>query len=420
MKKILVSCAALFTAVFLSLISLHSSAETVAPVCTGGANCWKTVKPAEIDPGLWGNARCNDGTPGSYQIRPSPVKSKDWVIVYEGGGACDDLTAMCSERLATTKARTTTSVQSNNSWGKITHGGIISHKADINPDFYNANLVLIDYCSSDLWTGGDTRPVKNSVTPDCLEYSSNCGWYFAGRYNSSAAIESLKALHGLSDEKGQRIMFVGSSAGGFGLAANASLIKRAFPTIFSADGLRFVLDGSYLLDGWDQPDHFLGSSQLTSLNDVALKNRDFWVGSYESACEFSRFWQSLDTSLCALGSVFYPYLVSNKNGLGLKVLLQNSTRDSVALKTLALGSADPLRERWRCAMTDSLKQVDWLFSSGETYHTLMTKNPEEGATSTSTLGFNAGPPGKTLRELVGRFWRNMPAERVVYKNSACQ
>lgn len=429
MKKKFISYAAIFISSFIGALSNHSIAqETVAPVCTSGANCWQTIKPAEVDP-RWSNARCNDGTPGSYQFRPSPVKSKDWVIVYEGGNACDDLTSLCSTRLANDKERTTTSIQSNNSWGKITHGGILSHKVENNPDFYNANLVLVDYCSSDFWSGASNWRRKNSATPNCFENDSSCGWYFSGRYNSSATIESLKQHHGLIDDGSQRVIFVGSSAGGFGLASNAESIKNLLPSTFASDGLRFVFDGSYLLNGWDEAGHKIGSSLITSMDYVAAQNRIFWRAQYETFCERDRMAQGLDYKLCLFASVHYPYLVSKANGLGLKVLIQNSTLDSVALKTLALTSTtDSARERWRCAMTNSLKKADWLFSSGEVYHTLVAKNSatsssssssSSGTLTTNDLGFKAGPTGNTLREVISRFWQNKPAQQVVYNNPAC-
>jgi len=66
--------------------------------CRGDPSCWLTIKPAQVDAVAWFDARCNDGTPASYELRPSPTGSHDWVILFEGGGSCDDATLICADR----------------------------------------------------------------------------------------------------------------------------------------------------------------------------------------------------------------------------------------------------------------------------------------------------------------------------------
>ncbi len=54
--------------------------------CQGQPGCWLTVKPAQVD-AQWAAARCNDGTPAGYELRPSPTGSHDWVVLFEGAAA---------------------------------------------------------------------------------------------------------------------------------------------------------------------------------------------------------------------------------------------------------------------------------------------------------------------------------------------
>lgn len=374
--------------------------------CVGQANCWLTVKPAQVD-AQWAQARCNDGTPAGYELRPSPSGSNDWVILFEGGGSCDDSTLPCADRGV---ALTTSPIPGNGSWAPLVHGGILNPNPVVNPDFAEANLVQLDYCSSDQWSGATTLRHGTSATPGCSVQDSGCGWYFSGRLNARAAIESLRRDHGLTDDASQRVLFVGTSAGGFGLSANAEAMTQLLPRTFAADGLRFLIDGAYVLDGWDQPGHFIGASTLTAVNDVAAQNRLFWNANFETACERDRIGHGLDPALCSFGSVWFGYLTGAAPGLGLKVLLQNSTLDAVATTRLVLTDPnDPARNAWRCAMTTSLLTAPWLFSSGDVYHTI----------STSNQYFNAGPSGNHYRDVVGRFWRNESAQRVVFNNPSC-
>ena len=55
------------------------------------------VRPADRDP-RWATARCNDGTPFSFQVRLSQSDSATWVIGLNGGGSCDDLRADCASQ----------------------------------------------------------------------------------------------------------------------------------------------------------------------------------------------------------------------------------------------------------------------------------------------------------------------------------
>lgn len=375
--------------------------------CRGDPACWQTVKPAQHDP-AWNDARCNDGTPASYDLRPSPTGSQDWVILFEGGGSCDDLTLFCSGRGT---ALTTTTAPADGSWTYISHRGILNPDPNANPDFHLANLVHFNYCSSDQWSGATSALRATTGTPQCPIDDGSCGWQFSGRIAAWADLQSLLRDHGLRDDGASRVLFVGTSAGAFGLVANAQAIADALPNARAAGRLHFVIDGGFALDGWDQPDHPIGDSTLTSVDEVADRNRAFWRANFETYCEADRIQHGLDPALCTFGTVYYPYLTSGTHGLGLDVLIQNSTLDAVATTRLDLTDPqDPAREAWRCAMTDALLDAPWLFSSGDVYHTL----------SVNDSSFDSGPPGgPTYREVVADFWNGEPPERVVFDNPPC-
>lgn len=377
-----------------SLLCLHSYAAPA--VCTSGINCWQTIKPAEWD-SRWANARCNDGTPASYQFRPSPTGSKDWVVLLEGGGACDDLTSACSTRAI---SHTTTSPLANRSWHEGDYHGVLSPNAAVNPEFYNANLVQIDYCSSDLWGGATTERKKTSATPNCVQGDPNCGWYFSGRYISRMAVQSLAYTTSFRDDGTHKIMFVGSSAGGFGLASAAESITSLLPNTRAADRLRFVFDGSYIPDTWGNPVPTINNGPSITMAALASKNKTFWGALYETFCERDRKLQGLDPAQCTYASIYYPYLTSARNGLGLKVFIQNSSKDTAATSRLKVTDL----ALWDSIMVGSLANVNWLFSTNTEYHTRMT----------SDKGFSAGSSDKKLWQVIGRFYRGETPQRVVY------
>ncbi|MBL8300458.1 MAG: hypothetical protein JNN30_19140 [Rhodanobacteraceae bacterium] len=384
----------------------EATATQLEPCTPGELDCWQTVKPALVDT-RWADARCNDGTPGGYDFRPSPTRSNEWVILFEGGGSCDDLTLSCAQRSTNL---TTTSIAGNGQWTRAAREGVLNPRANVNPDFHSANMVQLHYCSSDQWSGATSQRRITSATPQCTN-EADCGWFFSGRANARRAIESLRRDHGLRDDGSQRVLFVGTSAGGFGLAANAEAMTALLPNTYAADGLRFVLDGAFVLDGWNVPRHYIGDSNVTSADKVALQNWRFWRAAYETFCEEKISAAGRHPSLCTFLSIDYTYLTARPpNGLGLAVLVQNSTLDYAAIKRLHLTlTNDPARQVWRCEMTEALSAAPWLFSSGEVYHTLTASNR-----------FLAGSPDSgTYRDLLGEFWHGAAPRRIVLNNPPC-
>lgn len=375
--------------------------------CSGDPTCWLTVKPAQHDV-AWFDARCNDGSPSAYELRPSPVGSAEWVILFQGGAHCEDLTEFCSQRSV---GLTTTSRNPDGSWTAIEHSGILSPSAIANPDFFNANLVQFDYCSSDDFTGATAELRKTTANPQCAQDDGTCGWQFSGRLSVAAAIASLKRDHGLVDDGSQRVLFVGTSAGGTGVVANTEALVDALPATHAQSGIKVLVDGAFALQDWDVPGHPIGASTITSVDVVAAQERAFWRGEFETYCERDRTANGLDPTLCPFGPIWFPYLTSASNGLGLDVMIQNSTLDAIATTRLdLLDPSDPAREQWRCDMTAALTVAPWLFSSGDVYHTLSNGNDT----------FVTGPPGgPTYRDVVGDFWSGTTPVRVVYDNPPC-
>lgn len=348
------------------------------------------VKPALRDPDRWKTARCNDGTPFGFAIRVAATPSPEWMVYLQGGVYCDDLSLSCAERRAMERALTTTpSVPDRTVINRPAFDGLLSDDPAINPDFANANQVLAFYCSSDFWSGAETARRPTTADP--------AGWYFSGRANVEAMIAILIERYGLDDRNpATRVLFGGGSAGAFGAHLNAARVRELLPFAAADDRLLLFVDAGWMTD-WDEPAARIGTATVRDL-EVWRAARTFWGARFDPACEAA---EAADPARCFFGPVWYPHVAS-----AMPVLVQQSEIDASFMAVHGIDASSPgdtaLREAWRAQVVASLAGVDRLFSGSTAYHVL-------GRTA---AGLGTGPPGSTLRDVLGRFWAGAPAERV--------
>ncbi|KAK3022175.1 hypothetical protein RJ639_045370 [Escallonia herrerae] len=92
-------------------------------------------------------AVCLDGTlPGYHLHRGYGSGANSWLIQLEGGGWCNTIRA-CVYR------KTTRRGSSNHMEKQIPFAGILSNKAEENPDFFNWNRVKVRYCDGASFAG---------------------------------------------------------------------------------------------------------------------------------------------------------------------------------------------------------------------------------------------------------------------------
>ncbi|KAJ0710513.1 putative pectinacetylesterase/NOTUM [Helianthus annuus] len=136
-------------------------------------------------------AVCLDGTlPGYHLHRGYGSGANSWIVHLEGGGWCNSIRT-CVYR------KTTRRGSSNYFEKQLAFTGILSNKAQENPDFFNWNRVKIRYCDGASFTGDSKDKVH--------------GLQFRGQKIWLAAIEELMS-------KGMRYanqaLLSGCSAGG--------------------------------------------------------------------------------------------------------------------------------------------------------------------------------------------------------------
>ncbi|KAM7393837.1 hypothetical protein PAMP_020676 [Pampus punctatissimus] len=115
---------------------------------------------------------CNDGSPAGYYIKESKG-SKRWLLFLEGTG-------------------------------------ILSPQPEENPHWWNANMVFIPYCSSDVWSG---------ATPK----TDNSDYAFLGSLIIKEVVNEL-LTKGLNNAK--VLLLAGSSAGGTGVLLNVDHVAE--------------------------------------------------------------------------------------------------------------------------------------------------------------------------------------------------
>ena len=72
--------------------------------------------------------------------------ASSWILYLQGGGWCYD-EAECA-------VRSTTNLGSSKDWKpNATFNGILSEDATVNPDFYNWNIVYVNYCDGASFAG---------------------------------------------------------------------------------------------------------------------------------------------------------------------------------------------------------------------------------------------------------------------------
>ncbi len=329
----------------------------------------EVVKPAARRE-AWAKARCNDGTPFAYEIRPGA--SRTWVINLSGGFFCEDARALCSERRP---RLVTTLPEVDGSSSGTKRQGVFSTDRGVNPTFADATHVDAHYCSSDLWLGRSTERQPTTGDPER-------GWYFSGRENVRVLFEALRELHGLDDAR-DRVLLLGTSAGGAGVVGNLDQVRAALPTAAADGRLKVVLDGSWVPP---QPP------------DAALPDADRW-GPVHEACDADLRARGEDPARCVYGPVWWPYVAAT----GVPVLVQLSGQDRTQAPVFGATAPEALAA-WQARTRESLERLPWVFSGGHPYHVVAIEPL-----------FSKGPDGFTFREVLDRFWAGGPPEQVFFR-----
>lgn len=357
------------------------------------------VKPAARDPERFATARCNDGSPFTFRVSLSSTASRDWVISLRGGGLCDDQVLPCAIRNPSLR-----STRPEDDRALVTpdegDGGLFSRDPQKNPTFADANLVFGWYCSSDLWVGARTERRPCGGDPQQ-------GWYFSGRHNVRAMLDTLVQRYGLDDaDPATRVLFVGLSAGAIGAANNADQVAARLP-LSAADGrVKVFVDAGWLVSDWDEPTARLG---LAKVSDTEAVRRDYdWYGAgVNPLCVAAREAEGGHPGDCLFARHSVPRIWSPAPaGLGLPTFVQQSLEDATFSEYHGLlNKPELLAEYGARTLAEMEPAAPWRFTGALPYHDVSYWDDR----------VTIGQAPDRIYDLVTRFWNDGPPEAVEYR-----
>ncbi|XP_058738428.1 pectin acetylesterase 2-like [Vicia villosa] len=170
-------------------------------------------------------AVCLDGTlPGYHLHRGSGSGANNWLVNLEGGGWCNNIRT-CVFR------KTTRRGSSKYMDKQIPFTGILSNKAEENPDFFNWNRVKVRYCDGASFAGDSQNEAAN------LQFRGQKIWL--------AAMEELMSK-GMKNAK--QALLSGCSAGGLATILHCDDFGSLFP---KSTKVKCFSDAGFFLDAID-------------------------------------------------------------------------------------------------------------------------------------------------------------------------
>ena len=245
--------------------------------------------------------KCLDGTQAGYYFEEGTQTSL-YVIALEGGGYCN------TEGLA--KKRVGTDLGGSNKWpskkdGSEQDSAFLDTDCDTNPDFCQANRVLIPYCTGDTHLGRRHEDLHESF-----------GMYFDGRLNFEAIVNKLIADHGMGNAA--NILLTGTSAGGIGTFHNVDWLAEHVPNanvkaipvagwFFPRSVEKGKSDKSDYVPPSDYP-HFAAGTQGNDMVDSYTTDSDpLWQVEPHPICAIN---EKDHPEFCSVLDVVYKYIES--------------------------------------------------------------------------------------------------------------
>jgi hypothetical protein len=348
------------------------------------------------------HAACNDGTPAVFLFRPGfGAAASRWVIYLDGGGECHDQDSCLARQLEDPEYISSAPYLTG---GKTLTplAGILSPDPAQNPDFYDANLVQLDYCSSDDWMGEQTG--NTALKPSQIRASDNVSnWYFDGHGIVQGVIALLQQSYGLNNATD--VLLAGGSAGAEGVFMNANFVSGLLPlqTRFAA-----LPDSGYSLSAYPDYDPATGGDAPLPTNEQAgeMKGQSLWasIGDFDCASASNGAGNGYNNLACD-----YPDVLSQNATYQIPLFIRSSYQDETILSTYNVtepitAAEAPYVINFDNAMAQSLASTNlWLsvFGLNNTTHT-MIKN---SAFTDQSFTFADNKPS-TLAAAVGTWYRN--------------
>ena len=226
------------------------------------------------------DAVCNDGTQSGYYFHRSPTQSTTWIVHANGGGWCYDKKT-CAER--------SSNQRSSGEWPLTYDGQGIFNSTD--PRLRDANLVYIEYCTSDAYSGASP--------------SSSIGFAFQGRSVVRSVFSDLISSRGLGRVPGTNVLYGGCSAGARGAMFNADAVGAQLRAALGGNVTRYgaLLDSAF----WQDIEPY--NSSLPSLMNVTAQAVELYGNAALALPECKMQYPAEDqTWRCYYGAFLLPHV----------------------------------------------------------------------------------------------------------------
>uniref|UniRef100_A0A665UXZ5 Notum, palmitoleoyl-protein carboxylesterase n=1 Tax=Echeneis naucrates TaxID=173247 RepID=A0A665UXZ5_ECHNA len=184
-------------------------------------------------------------------------------------------------------------LMSSTKWPQTRTGtGILSPQPEENPHWWNANMVFIPYCSSDVWSG---------VTPK-TEHSD---YAFMGSLIIKEVVNEL-LLKGLDNAK--VLLLAGSSAGGTGALLNVDQVAEQLASQgHTAVQVRGLADSGWFLDNKQYKFTDCLDTISCAPTEAIKRGSRYWGGQVPESCRQAHLGEEWN---CFFGYKVYPTLKS--------------------------------------------------------------------------------------------------------------
>ncbi|RDY10237.1 Pectin acetylesterase 8 [Mucuna pruriens] len=251
-------------------------------------------------------AVCLDGSPPAYHFhKGSGAGINNWIVHFEGGGWCNNVTSCLSRRdtrLGSSKKMDT----------QLSFSGFFSNGRKFNPDFYDWNRIKVRYCDGSSFTG-DVEAVDPATN-----------LHFRGGRIFVAVIEDLLAK---GMKNAQNAIISGCSAGGLATILNCDRFKSLLPRTTK---VKCLSDAGYFINVKD----ISGAQLIEEFYSQVVKTHGS-AKNLPTSC----------TSRLSPGLCFFPQNVVSQ--ISTPIFFVNAAYDSWQIKNIvAPGVADP-HGTWR-------------------------------------------------------------------------
>ncbi|XP_066503092.1 inactive palmitoleoyl-protein carboxylesterase notum1b [Hoplias malabaricus] len=294
---------------------------------------------------------CNDGSPAGYYIKESKG-SRRWLVFLEGGWYCFSK-ENCDSRYETMRR-----LMSSSRWPSTRTGtGILSSQPEENPHWWNANMVFIPYCSSDVWSGASPQKDQNDYA-------------FMGSLIIQEVVKEL-LTKGLDNAK--VLLLAGSSAGGTGVLLNVDRVAELLKSQgHGSVQVRGLADSGWFLDNKQYRCTECVDTISCAPTEAIKRGIRYWGGVVPERCRLDHPGEEWN---CFFGYKVFPTLKSPVFVVQWLFDEAQLTVDNIHL------TGQPVQEgQWRyiqnlgIELRNTLKNVPAMFAPACLSHEVITRN----------------------------------------------